>query len=99
MLAVLTHVDHSSPPSLIVLLCVSRWSVSPRGAGFVFGQDVTEQFNRRNGVKLVARAHQLVMEGYQWCAHRPRQHSSGADSVSCAWVVGGACVGVMGSGQ
>ena len=97
MLAVLTHVDHSSP-SLIVL-CVSRWSVSPRGAGFVFGQDVTEQFNRRNGVKLVARAHQLVMEGYQWCAHRPRQHSSCADSLSCAWFVGGACVGVMGSGQ
>ena len=42
------------------------WSVSPRGAGFVFGQDVTEQFNRRNGLKLVSRAHQLVMEGYQW---------------------------------
>lgn len=47
----------------------SGWSVSPRGAGFVFGQDVTEQFNRRNGLKLVSRAHQLVMEGYQWYAH------------------------------
>lgn len=45
------------------------WSVSPRGAGFVFGQDVTEQFNRRNGLKLVSRAHQLVMEGYQWCVN------------------------------
>lgn len=48
----------------------SGWSVSPRGAGFVFGQDVTEQFNRRNGLKLVSRAHQLVMEGYQWYATR-----------------------------
>jgi hypothetical protein len=28
---------------------------------------VTAQFNRRNRLKLVARAHQLVMEGYQWC--------------------------------
>jgi len=35
---------------------------SPRGAGFTFGQDVTQQFNRNNGLKLLVRAHQLVME-------------------------------------
>ena len=38
------------------------WGISPRGAGYTFGQDITEQFNHTNGLKLVARAHQLVME-------------------------------------
>ena len=42
------------------------WGISPRGAGFTFGADITEQFNHTNGLDLVARAHQLVMEGYQW---------------------------------
>ena len=42
------------------------WGISPRGAGFTFGQDVSEQFNARNGLTLVSRAHQLVMEGYNW---------------------------------
>jgi len=43
------------------------WGISPRGAGYTFGQDIAEQFNRNNGLTLVARAHQLVMEGYNWC--------------------------------
>jgi serine/threonine-protein phosphatase 2A catalytic subunit len=43
------------------------WGVSPRGAGYTFGQDISEQFNHNNGLNLVARAHQLVMEGYNWC--------------------------------
>ncbi len=34
--------------------------------GYTFGQDISEQFNRTNGLTLVARAHQLVMEGYNW---------------------------------
>jgi len=42
------------------------WGISPRGAGFTFGQDMSEQFNHANGLKLIARAHQLVMEGYNW---------------------------------
>lgn len=40
----------------------SGWGVSPRGAGYTFGQDISEAFNRRNGLNLIARAHQLVME-------------------------------------
>eukprot|EP01054_Gregarina_sp_Poly1_P000037 Gregarina_sp_Poly_1__36@NODE_1008_length_5371_cov_562_398190_g706_i0_p2_GENE_NODE_1008_length_5371_cov_562_398190_g706_i0NODE_1008_length_5371_cov_562_398190_g706_i0_p2_ORF_typecomplete_len334_score46_52Metallophos/PF00149_28/3_4e46Metallophos_2/PF12850_7/7_2e05STPPase_N/PF16891_5/0_031DUF4073/PF13285_6/0_16_NODE_1008_length_5371_cov_562_398190_g706_i021173118 len=44
----------------------SGWGISPRGAGYTFGQDISEQFNLRNGLNLIARAHQLVMEGYQW---------------------------------
>ena len=43
------------------------WGISPRGAGYTFGQDIAEQFNHTNGLNLVARAHQLVMEGYNWC--------------------------------
>lgn len=45
----------------------SGWAFSKRGAGYEFGQDISEQFNHANGLKLIARAHQLVMEGYQWC--------------------------------
>ncbi|CAK9031551.1 Serine/threonine-protein phosphatase 2A catalytic subunit alpha isoform (PP2A-alpha) [Durusdinium trenchii] len=42
------------------------WGVSPRGAGYTFGQDVSEKFNQANGLNLIARAHQLVMEGFNW---------------------------------
>lgn len=86
------------------------WGISPRGAGYTFGQDISETFNHTNGkcaikclvemlsqqfmpivhcnkrrrdallthlfistisgLTLVARAHQLVMEGYNWCHDR-----------------------------
>ncbi|PPS07769.1 hypothetical protein GOBAR_AA12873 [Gossypium barbadense] len=42
------------------------WGISPRGAGYTFGQDISEQFNHKNSLKLIARAHQLVMEGFNW---------------------------------
>jgi len=42
------------------------WGLSPRGAGYLFGGDVVKKFNRENGIELIARAHQLVMEGYKW---------------------------------
>ena len=44
---------------------ISGWSMSPRGAGFLFGADIVEQFNRVNNLRLIARAHQLVMDGYK----------------------------------
>ncbi|KAL9102051.1 MAG: hypothetical protein Q9163_002759 [Psora crenata] len=46
------------------------WGISPRGAGYTFGQDISEAFNHNNGLTLVARAHQLVMEGYNWSQER-----------------------------
>ncbi|CAN7095391.1 unnamed protein product [Brassica rapa subsp. narinosa] len=46
------------------------WGISPRGAGYTFGQDISEQFNHSNSLKLIARAHQLVMDGFNW-AHAP----------------------------
>ncbi|KAL7561130.1 hypothetical protein ACA910_009185 [Epithemia clementina (nom. ined.)] len=44
----------------------SGWGISPRGAGFTFGADISAAYNHRNGLQMVARAHQLVMEGYNW---------------------------------
>ena len=29
-------------------------------------QDISEQFNHMNNLKLIARAHQLVMDGFNW---------------------------------
>lgn len=43
-----------------------NWGISPRGAGYTFGQDISEQFNHNNNLSLISRAHQLVMEGYAW---------------------------------
>lgn len=42
------------------------WGVSPRGAGYTFGSDVTKKWNNVNGLVLTARAHQLVMEGFNY---------------------------------
>ena len=39
---------------------------SPRGAGYTFGQDISEKFGHENGFDFIVRAHQLVMEGYNW---------------------------------
>jgi serine/threonine-protein phosphatase 4 catalytic subunit len=44
---------------------VQGWGVSPRGAGYLFGEDIVKKFNHANGISLVARAHQLVMEGFK----------------------------------
>lgn len=44
---------------------VETWAVSPRGAGWLFGDKVASEFNQVNGLKLIARAHQLVNEGYK----------------------------------
>ena len=41
------------------------WGLSPRGAGYLFGGDVVAKFNELNHIELIARAHQLVMEGYK----------------------------------
>ena len=38
------------------------WGLNNRGAGYVFGQDITSQFNHINGLKMVCRAHQMMMK-------------------------------------
>ncbi|CDO64336.1 serine/threonine protein phosphatase, putative [Plasmodium reichenowi] len=42
------------------------WTKSPRGAGHLYGQDIVEKFCYINNIHMIARAHQLVMEGYKW---------------------------------
>jgi serine/threonine-protein phosphatase 4 catalytic subunit len=44
---------------------IDGWAVSPRGAGYLFGANVVTEFNHKNGFRVIARAHQLVMEGYK----------------------------------
>ena len=46
------------------------WGISPRGAGYSFGQDISEQFNHSNNLTRIARAHQLIMNGYNWTHER-----------------------------
>jgi len=45
---------------------IETWSVSPRGAGWLFGSKVTTEFTHVNGLELIARAHQLVQEGFKF---------------------------------
>ena len=45
---------------------VDAWSVSPRGAGWLFGSKVCLEFMEGNDLNLICRAHQLVQEGYKY---------------------------------
>lgn len=42
------------------------WQLSPRGAGYLFGKRVTDEFHEVNDLQFLARAHQLVMEGRKY---------------------------------
>jgi serine/threonine-protein phosphatase 4 catalytic subunit len=44
---------------------ITGWGLSPRGAGYLFGGDIAKAFVHHNALSLVARAHQLAMEGYK----------------------------------
>ena len=45
---------------------VKTYGYSPRGAGYLFGEEDVAKFNRDNNIDLIARAHQLIQEGYQF---------------------------------
>ena len=64
------HVEIVISPCICFHDVSCGWGISPRGAGYTFGQDITEQFTHTNGLHFIARAHQLVMEGYQWQHNR-----------------------------
>ncbi len=44
---------------------IKGWGLSPRGAGYLFGGDIVKTFAHTNDIDLIARAHQLAMEGYK----------------------------------
>lgn len=45
---------------------IRTWKMNTRGAGWLFGHEVVNDFNHLNSLDLIARAHQLVQEGYQY---------------------------------
>mgnify|MGYP000959179699 FL=1 len=45
---------------------IEGFKVNPRGAGWLFGGNIVKQFNYINGLELICRAHQLVMDGYKF---------------------------------
>eukprot|EP00405_Crypthecodinium_cohnii_P018493 CAMPEP_0206481608 /NCGR_PEP_ID=MMETSP0324_2-20121206/38263_1 /ASSEMBLY_ACC=CAM_ASM_000836 /TAXON_ID=2866 /ORGANISM="Crypthecodinium cohnii, Strain Seligo" /LENGTH=334 /DNA_ID=CAMNT_0053959163 /DNA_START=44 /DNA_END=1046 /DNA_ORIENTATION=- len=58
---------------------IEGWSVSPRGAGWLFGERPAQHFNRLNGLDLIARAHQLVQEGYKYAFSNGQKSSEHAE--------------------
>lgn len=44
---------------------VTTFQPGPRGAGWIFGENNVNSFNRANGFNLICRAHQLAMDGYE----------------------------------
>ncbi|KAK3117002.1 sporulation-induced protein [Teratosphaeriaceae sp. CCFEE 6253] len=62
---------------------VETWAVSPRGAGWLFGDKVASEFNHVNSLSLIARAHQLVNEGYKY--HFPRNNGVDSGDVVTVW--------------
>lgn len=46
------------------------WNPNTRGVSYVFGQDVVNDFCQRLDIDLVARAHQVVQDGYEFFASR-----------------------------
>ena len=45
---------------------IEGWGLNQRGAGWVFGKNPTNEFCHNNNLQLIARAHQLAMDGYQY---------------------------------
>ena len=44
---------------------VAGYGISVRGAGYLFGANTVDKFVHVNNIDLIARAHQLVQEGYK----------------------------------
>ena len=45
---------------------IDEWGISQRGAGYLFGRRPAEEFLRNNRLKMIARAHQLAINGFHW---------------------------------
>merc|ERR1719353_2761573 len=49
---------------------ISGWAENDRGVSYRFGQDVLMGFNKKHGLDLIVRAHQVVEDGYEFFANR-----------------------------
>jgi hypothetical protein len=61
-------------------------------------QDISEQFNHTNGLDLISRAHQLVMEGYNWSHEQNVVTIFSAPNYCYRWGAaarGGSCRGIV----
>ena len=47
---------------------VNGWSISPRGAGYLFGENEVNKFLHDNNISLIARAHQLLWRDTKKCS-------------------------------
>lgn len=74
---------------------ISGWGLSPRGAGFLFGADITKQFARDNAIDLIARAHQLAMEGFKLMFDRTIVTVWSAPNYCYRWVAALAFVAIV----
>ena len=45
---------------------VPDFQESPRGAGYLFGEAAVNRFNETNNLELICRAHQMVMQGFEY---------------------------------
>jgi len=45
---------------------ITGWGSNQRGAGLLFGVRPTQEFCHNNGLELIARAHQMMMDGYYY---------------------------------
>jgi serine/threonine-protein phosphatase 6 catalytic subunit len=45
---------------------ISSWTVSNRGAGYLFPHQAVKEFLHLNNLQMISRAHQLVEEGYSY---------------------------------
>ena len=46
------------------------WNENERGVSFVFGPEVVSSFLKKHDLDLIARAHQVVEDGYEFFAKR-----------------------------
>uniref|UniRef100_A0AC34G8T7 Serine/threonine specific protein phosphatases domain-containing protein n=1 Tax=Panagrolaimus sp. ES5 TaxID=591445 RepID=A0AC34G8T7_9BILA len=49
---------------------VKGWQANTRGVSYVFGADIVKTFCQTMDIDLVARAHQVVQDGYEFFASR-----------------------------
>ena len=70
-----THIDRFQEIPIEGAMCdlvwtdpedFNGWHMAPKGSGYTFGQDITEEFLHNNKLKLIVRGHQLMMKGYCW---------------------------------